>query len=436
MNGDGRLDAVVSTDAPYQGTGNMQVYLNNGSGTFVQHGGGRFLGLRASSDLNGDGKADLVGSNGTGVVVRCRTEMAPSLPGQLISSRTILSHRWVIADFNKDGHKDMAVVDGFVGKTTILLGKGDGTFTIKSQFNSGFFGYPNGGTFASQQDTAAGVDLNHDGNVDLVTVSRAYFRSPSGQTPSTGNAGIVAVNLGNGDGTFKAATNYSATAETFPGYVATGDFNGDGNADVVVGGFNSQNIFTAGFTQLLVGSKSGSLQAPINTLSADPFSVVHADFNHDGIQDIAVVNRGCSGCNTTVSLYLGSGKGYFGAGKTYTIGQMQGSIAAGDVNGDGKMDLVVTRGNPAYIVPMVKQAAAPQASSSDDTSVLLGNGDGTFRPAINSVLLGPQTGYSNTAWLVDMNRDGKLDLVGDWGVALGKGDGVPACLQGVPKHSV
>ena len=43
VNGDGRLDVVVSTDAPYQGTGNMQVYLNNGSGTFVQHGGGTLL---------------------------------------------------------------------------------------------------------------------------------------------------------------------------------------------------------------------------------------------------------------------------------------------------------------------------------------------------------------------------------------------------------
>ncbi len=76
-----------------------------------------------------------------------------------------------------------------------------------------------------------------------------------------------------------------------------------------------------------------------------------------------------------------------------------------------------------------KAASTPQASSSDDTSVLLGNGDGTFRPAVNSVLLGPP-GESNSAYLVDMNRDGKLDLVGDWGVALGKGDGT----FHAPKH--
>ena len=363
-----------------------------------------------------------MGSNGTGVVILLSNGDGTFRTGGTYLVTNDSFSPVVIADFNKDGHKDMAVVDGFFGKTTILLGKGDGTFTIGSTFNSGFFGYPNGGTYASQQDAADGVDFNHDGNVDLVTYSRAYFLSPSKQTPSTALAGIVAVNLGNGDGTFKTATNYSATAN-LPGYLATGDFNGDGNADVMVGGFNSANIFVAGFVQMLKGSKSGSLQAPINTLSADPMSVVHADFNHDGIQDIAVVNQGCSGCNTTVSVYLGSGKGYFNAGKSYTIGQMQGCIAAGDVNGDGQMDLVVTRGTPAYIMPMVKQAAAPQASSSDDTSVLLGNGDGTFRPAINSVLLGPQTGFSNTVWLVDMNRDGKLDLVGDWGVALGKGDG-------------
>lgn len=93
----------------------------------------------------------------------------------------------------------------------------------------------------------------------------------------------------------------------------------------------------------------------------------------------------------------------------------------GDINNDGKIDIVVTRGSQAPIT--ANATTTTETTSNDDLSVLLGNGDGTFKPAVNSFLLGPQNGFSNTAWLVDMNRDGKLDLVGDWGVALGKGDG-------------
>jgi hypothetical protein len=417
VNGDGHLDVITNTYAQFQGTGYVQVFLGSGNGTFQQHGGSSFLGLSASADLNNDGKADLVGTNGGGISILLSNGDGTFKAGPFYDVNSDSFAPILIADFNKDGHKDLAVVDGFGGKTSILLGKGDGTFTVKSQFSNGFPGYP-GGQQVSQAVSAAAADFNKDGKLDMVTYSAAYFFSPSNQTPSTTQFGFVSVNLGNGDGTFKGATNYSVTAS---GGVSTGDFNRDGNQDIVVGGFNTASGFSAGVVQLLAGNGTGRFPAPINTLSPDPFSVVHADFNHDGIQDIAVVNQGCSGCTTTVKVYLGSGKGYFNAPKTYTIGQSQGSIAAGDINRDGKVDLVVTRATPLYVTPMAVPAGA-QASTNDDTSVLLGNGDGTFRAAVNTVLLGPAE-TSSSVWLVDMNRDGKLDLVGDWGVALGKGDG-------------
>jgi hypothetical protein len=421
VNGDGRLDIITNTSQTFQGTGNLQVFLNTGGAAFQEHNAGNRLGILAVGDLNGDGKADIVGSNGQGYEVLLSNgngtfKVAGSSADYIFNSFDPV----VIRDFNKDGHPDFAVMDWARG-TSILLGKSDGTFTLKSQFKSEFPGYPGSGFDTTGPLAMATIDLNHDGKMDLVSYVGGEFQSPTGVTPSNNSFGFVSVNLGNGDGTFKTAPNYSVTFSRPGGGLLVGDFTGDGNPDVVVGGFDERNAIFNSYLQLFAGTGSGALQAPVNTLSADPFSIVHADFNHDGIQDIAVVNQGCAGCSTTVSVFLGSGKGYFSAPKTYAIAQSQGSIAAGDINRDGKVDLVVTRGGQAFVTPAAVPAAA-QASTNDDTSVLLGNGDGTFKPAVNSVLLGP-AGTSNSAWLVDMNRDGKLDLVGDWGVALGNGNG-------------
>jgi FG-GAP-like repeat/FG-GAP repeat len=421
VNGDGRPDVITNTSQTFQGTGNMQVFLNKGSATFQEHNAGISLGISAVGDLNGDGKADIVGTNGQGYEALLSNgngtfTVAGSSGDYVFNAFDPI----VIGDFNKDGHPDIAIMDSDKG-TSILLGKGDGSFTLKSQLKSVFPGYP-GGLPNTLPRAMAFADMNHDGKLDLVSYSISYYLSPSSVTPTNFPFGFVSVNIGNGDGTFKSAPNYSVTIGEPGGNLAVGDFTGDGNPDVIEGGFDQMNAVSTGFMQMVLGSASGALQAPVNTLSADPFSIVHADFNHDGIQDVAVVNQGCAGCNTTVSVYLGSGKGYFNAPKTFTIAQSQGSIAAGDINGDGKIDLVVTRGGQAYITPAAVPAAAQASTTSDDISVLLGNGDGTFKPAVNSVLLGP-AGTSNSAWLVDMNRDGKLDLVGDWGVALGRGDG-------------
>ncbi len=406
VNGDGHLDVITCTDIPYQGTGYVQVFLGDGKGSFQQKGGAQAFNLLTAGDLNGDGKADLVIVGGTqinGVQILLSNGDGTFKAGASYGVSFDSFAPVVIADFNHDGHKDLAVIDGFSGKTSILLGKGDGTFSIKSQFSNTFPAFP-GGVNLSLARSASAADLNGDGNLDLVTFSSANFSSPTNEPTSTLISGIVSVNLGRGDGTFATAKNFSASPASG---LATGDFNQDGHEDVVVGGFDPG--LTQGELHLLLGTASGNLQAPLNTLSRDPFSIVPADFNHDGIQDVAVVNQGCGGCNTTVSVYLGTGKGYFTGPKTFTIGQQQGSIAAGDVNGDGKVDIVVTR-------------SVALNTTNEDTSVLLGNGDGTFRPAMNSVLLGPPKA-SNAVWLVDMNRDGKLDLVGDWGVALGRGDG-------------
>ena len=128
----------------------------------------------------------------------------------------------------------------------------------------------------------------------------------------------------------------------------------------------------------------------------------------------------CTTCATTkVTVFLGTGKNYFAAPVTYTIPVTTGIIAAGDINNDGRVDLVVARDpqiiNGYYSIP----------TSTDDVAVLLGNGDGTFETPVGYHLLGaPKSGTtSSQVYLQDVNKDGKLDLIGDWGVALGKGNG-------------
>ncbi|HEY2467299.1 MAG TPA: VCBS repeat-containing protein [Terracidiphilus sp.] len=182
----------------------------------------------------------------------------------------------------------------------------------------------------------------------------------------------------------------------------------------------------------------GSFNGPVVTTSFDPTYVVAGDFDKDGIQDVAVVNLGtCETCNGRVSVFSGSGEGYLNPAKIYDIGMHNGIISAGDVNGDGKLDLVVTRRG------VLNEPAVHE--SSYDLSVLLGNGDGTFRPAMNFTVLGaPASGvHSSFAAIADVNHDGKLDLVGDWGVALGKGTGeffapihLPSAIKNIASMSI
>jgi FG-GAP-like repeat/FG-GAP repeat/IPT/TIG domain len=142
-------------------------------------------------------------------------------------------------------------------------------------------------------------------------------------------------------------------------------------------------------------------------LLGNPVSVAAGDFNGDGKLDLAVANVG--GSVGAVSILLGNGEGTFQPAVNYDAGSTPDSVAIGDFNGDGKLDLVVANHLGATV------------------SVLLGNGDGTFQSAVAY-----PTGGANPSSVVvgDFNGDGKLDLaVADIGlnvvsVLLGKGDGI------------
>ena len=219
------------------------------------------------------------------------------------------------------------------------------------------------------------------------------------------------------NGTFPTVTTISDT-ETVGNYSLTGSVasfgttapsgilsfldSSNGNAAVASAALNG-GALTYGFVPA-----SGSPLAEGN----DPLNIVTADFNNDGILDLAVVDD----ASNSVDIYIGAANGTFQNAVTYPIGGSGVALAVGDFNGDGKLDIVTAN------VP------ASQDSPNGTISVLLGNGDGTFQ-AQTSYNVGP---FPNAVSVGDFNNDGIQDLAvansgspgtGSISILLGKGDG-------------
>jgi VCBS repeat protein/ASPM-SPD-2-Hydin domain-containing protein/centrosomal CEP192-like protein len=190
-----------------------------------------------------------------------------------------------------------------------------------------------------------------------------------------------------------------------PQSVVTADFNGDGVTDLAVANQNDNTV------SILLGKPDGTFAAKADyAVGVSPRMVIVGDFNRDGKLDLAVVNNG----SNSVSVLLGSGDGTFQAHMEYAAGSGPVSAVAADLNGDGKLDLAVAN------------------AGANTVSVLLGNGDGTFKTHVDDAT-GPQPSSVTAA---DFNGDGKLDLAvansdcpsspcgpGSVSVLLGSGDG-------------
>ncbi len=207
---------------------------------------------------------------------------------------------------------------------------------------------------------------------------------------------------------FLPAVNYNSGG-WFPVSVAIADLNGDGKPDVVVANYCKSSCadIAEGGLGVLLGNGDGTFQQAVTYDSGGTtaVSVAVADLNGDGKPDLVVVNYS----SNTVGVLMGNGDGTFQPVVTYGTGGGEPSwVAVADLNGDGKPDLVV-----ANVI------------GSGQMGVLLGNGDGTFQPALTY----GSFGYYSVA-VGDLNGDGKLDLVGahsftagSVGVLLGNGDG-------------
>jgi hypothetical protein len=217
-----------------------------------------------------------------------------------------------------------------------------------------------------------------------------------------GAAGTVGVLLGNGNGTFKPVHLYGSGGNQAAS-VAVADVNGDGKPDVIVTDTNnSTNI------GVLLGNGDGTFRRVVTYSSGggSPWSVAVADVNGDGKLDLLVANEcavnsvSCS--EGLVGVLLGNGDGTFRPAVMYSSGGPNFynpvSLSVADLNGDGKLDLVVTNAC----------GTSSDCSENGSVGVLLGNGDGTFNPAMTFGTGGQGT---DSVAVADVNGDGKPDLV-------------------------
>jgi uncharacterized protein (TIGR03437 family) len=280
-------------------------------------------------------------------------------------------------DFNGDGKADLVTFvpsnAGGAGTLSVFLSKGDGTFQLPVET-------------AVPPNAACCLlaDFNSDGKPDILVTSQS------------GNVPHFLVFLSRGDGSFQPPVDNQFGILSGGGGTYVADFNHDGIQDL----FAENNIY--------FGKGDGTFTLGVAGIPVDAVAV--ADFNNDGIPDL--LGTSASADTAKLSVFLGKGDGSFSAALTVSADTPSyTSLSASDVNGDGRVDLLFV-GQAQYVSPY--QVPEQYASG----GVLLGNGDGTFQP---TVVAGKS--FGGPVMVVDLNHDGKPDLISNYAAFLGNGDG-------------
>lgn len=263
----------------------------------------------------------------------------------------------VTGDFNLDGITDIISVSTGATTGSVLLGDGNGSFN-RTQISLG-----------SSPSTILKGDFNGDGVLDLVTADRT--------------AGSVSIHHGDGVGNFSLVYTYTGLSQ--PSSIATGDFNNDGLLDFVLS--NASNGTGVTFTNRSDGTQFSqyTIGGVANFLGSEPESILSADFNGDGILDLASLDPS----SDLLNIFFGNGEGDFTFESSLFADAGSSEVSSGDFNGDGILDLVTV--DPG----------------DNSISLFIGRGDGSFLDRTSHPLNGNQP---NSIEVGDFNGDGALDI--------------------------
>jgi len=458
FNGDSKSDLAVANSTD----NTVSVLLGNGNGTF-QSGVTQAVGADPESvavtDFNGDGKADLVAANfaDNTVSVFLGRGNGTFQAGPTVQTE-IEPFDLVIADWLVDGRPDVAVLqsNNNASQVRILAGHGAGYFTPGNVY-----------------DIARPVDMDHDGDgyYDPPIVNADFNGDGKPDLAAVNSArNAISVRLGVGDGTLADAIEVAYPSGVAPISMVAGDFDGDGKTDLITG--------NSGSLSWLRGKGDGTFHNPVDYLFPTseftylPLDLAAGDINGDGHSDLVIRFTPFSGHFSRTSRFPGlgvlpgNGDGTFRqndgvlapflylsevAGRRNTMGH----VAVGDIDRDGRSDVIVGasvganeslyvfRGRADGTLELTSQYAESQVSrhmtmadmngdgwldlaytNQIHVDLRLNNQDGTFGVPIatNALTLGANFSFA------DMNGDGRLDLITrDYppGVAvrLGRGNG-------------
>jgi len=347
FNNDGNLDFVAAVSSG----DSISIYLGNGDGTFSQNdiaSGDDPQGI-VTGDFNNDSNPDIA------VINRFSNDLyiylgdgSGGMGNPLIITETLLDNSLTLGDFNNDNNLDILASSSnfFSGSVEFYAGDGTGNFAAKVSSP----GIQNGGFFFMH-----GIDINKDGNMDLVanTSTRPF------------------VSLGAGDGTFAAPILLGKGGRIS----VVVDFDKDGNLDVFSQGSYYPGVGDGTFLQRRIIPNVGG------------FGLTTADLDNDGNLDFATASGGVI---PQVKVVYGKGNGHFYAPTQYPVPNNPRGLTMGDFNGDGLEDLALC----AY------------GTLNNNLYIYLGQADGTF---INSGILDAGIWPTHIEAL-DINADGEIDL--------------------------
>jgi hypothetical protein len=352
FNNDGVLDLATCANAL---TGSFSVLLGDGAGGFGEAQRtilGTSLSSLAAANFNNDAHVDMLVSDGGGFYVLMGNGDGTFQPADYTFGGGMVA----VGDFNSDNNMDVLVswIDGdWWTHLQVYRGNGEGGFTPGADAYYGGWG------------GMAPVDLDNDDKLDVAT-----------------GEGLVFVNV-NGQLQF----DWHQQSLLGGGAITSGDFTGDGNADVIVAGNG---------VAVLLGRGDGRLDAPLHYSASGSFNAVAtADFNADGNLDAIVTDSNAG----TANVLLGNGDGTLRYGGAFVTGTSPSGVAVGDYNGDGRPDLAVSNAGSKNVSVLLNDGdwdtipPAPPALSITDTTVTEGD-----------------TGTLNASFVVTLSQPAGVDV--------------------------